>query len=173
MGKTLFVVIGIALIATSTPAAAGDEFVFEVDTPHFKITLPAFPALRMETHPMHAGHPHLRYMGSEGPYSLQIITPASAPGMTALECASATVRSLASRPGVPPADQITKARLDDNTYVALYSTPIPGYIQLHAHVLSAAGGTHCIEVHASKVATSEDDIAPWFEGFRNARIESR
>jgi hypothetical protein len=169
---TLFVVIGIALAAGSAPAVAADGFVFEVAAPHFKITMPGFPALRMKTHPLHAGHPHLRYMASEGPYSLQIITPASAPGMTALECASATVRTLASRPGVPPPGEIVKARLDRNTFVALYSARMPGFMQLHAHLLSAAGGTHCIEVHASKIATSADDIAPWFEEFRKARIES-
>lgn len=170
--KAAIVALGAALALLSSARAGADEFVFEVAAPHFKITIPDFPPLRMGPHPMQSGHPHLQYMGSEGPYSLSIITPASAPGMTALECASATVRSLASRPGSPPAAEIYKARLDDNTYIALYSARAPGYMQLHAHLLSAAGGTHCIEVHATKIATSEDDIAPWFEGFRNARIES-
>jgi hypothetical protein len=39
--------------------------------------------------------------------------------------------------------------------------------------MSAAGGTHCIEVHASKIATTQDDIEPWFKGFGKARIEVR
>jgi hypothetical protein len=170
--KAHFVALGTALAMIWGAGARADEFAFEVTAPHFKITIPDFPALRMDPHPMQGSHPHLRYMGSEGPYSLSIITPTSAPGMTALECASATVRALASRPGSPPPAEIYKARLDDNTFIALYSARAPGFMQLHAHLLSAAAGTHCIEVHASKIATSEDDIAPWFEGFRKARIES-
>jgi len=172
MMKACIVAVGTALAVASSPGASADEFVFEVEAPHFKITIPNFPPLHMEPHPLQVSHPHLRYMGSDGPYSLSIITPTSAPGMSALECASATVRSLASRPGTPPAAEIFKARLDDNTFVAIYSVRVPGFLQLHAHFLSAAAGTHCIEVHASKLATSEDDIAPWFEGFSKARIES-
>jgi hypothetical protein len=172
MMKAGVVALGVALAVASSPGAGADEFVFEVAVPHFKITIPNFPSLHMGPHPMQSGHPHLQYMGSDGPYSLSIITPTSAPGMTALECAGATVRSLASRPGAPPAAEIYKARLNENTFVALYSARAPGYMQLHAHFLSAAGGTHCIEVHASKIATSVDDIAPWFEDFRKARIES-
>jgi hypothetical protein len=170
--KAAIIALGAALAVSSGARAGADEFVFEVAAPHFKITIPNFPPLHMGPHPLQGGHPHLRYMGSDGPYSLSIVTPTSAPGMTALECASATVRTLSSRPGAPPAHEIFKARLDENTFVAIYSDRATGFLQLHAHFLSAAGGTHCIEVHASKIATSEDDIAPWFEGFRKARIES-
>jgi hypothetical protein len=93
--------------------------------------------------------------------------------MSALECASSTVRSMAARQGMPPASEIYKARLNDHTFVAIYAMQLVGAVQLHAHFLSAAGGTHCVEVHASKVSDSPDDVDPWFKGFGKAIIESR
>jgi hypothetical protein len=127
--------------------------------------------MAMGPHPLQATHPHLRFYGSEGPYTLSILTPTADRGMTALECASSTIRSLGSRPNVPRAEDVYRARIDDNTFVAIYAARMPGFLQLHAHFVSAAGGTHCVEVHASKVVTSKDDIAPWFKGFGKAKIE--
>ncbi|MDH3320956.1 MAG: hypothetical protein OEO84_14880 [Betaproteobacteria bacterium] len=163
--RATIVALGIALPGLSSPHACADEFVYEVTAPRFKITIPNFPPLRMDPHPMQGTHPHLRFMGADGAFSLSIITATADAGMSALECASATARSLAARPNVPPAAEIYKARLNDNTFVAIYTARMPGFLQLHAHILSAAAGTHCIEVHASKIAASPDDIAPWFEGF--------
>ncbi|TWO72363.1 hypothetical protein FN976_06580 [Caenimonas sedimenti] len=70
-------------------------------------------------------------------------------------------------------DKIRKGRIDANTFIALDASPLPGAVQMHAHLFSAAGGTHCVEVHATKVATSEADAESWFRGFAGARIEAR
>lgn len=161
---------GTVLILFGSVNCRAENFVFEVHSPTFKISLPNMPPMRMDVHPMHASQPHLRFLGSEGPYTVSVITPASAAGMTALECAASTVRSLGARPGVPQSSQIYRARINDNTFVAIYASPLGGVVRLNAHVLSAVGGTHCIEVHASKISTSEDDLAPWFEGFAKANI---
>ena len=161
----------LALLAAAHAHAQG--FVFEASAPDFKVTIPGVPNMRMQPHPMQDTHPHLRYMGADGPYTVSIVTPSAERGMSALQCASATVRSLAARPNVPPSDELYKARLDDNTFVAIYATQLPGLLQLHAHLLSAAAGTHCVEVHVSRIATSVDDVAPWFNGFREARISAR
>lgn len=162
-----------ALALLASAHARAQAFVFEVNAPDFTVTIPGVPRMSMKPHPMQDTHPHLRYMGADGPYTVSIITPSAERGMSALHCASATVRSLASRPNVAPSDQLYKARLDDNTFVVIYATEIPGLLQLHAHLLSAAAGTHCVEVHVSKIATSVDDVAPWFNGFREARISAR
>lgn len=163
----------IALLAfAASPVGLAADFEFSVDAPKFRVTLPSIPAMKMETHPMHATNPHLRYLGIAGKYTVAIFTPAAAAGMTALECAAATVRSLAARKGVPPAADILKARLNDNTFVAMYATPLDPGVQLHAHFLSAAHGTHCIEVHAAMVSTSMEDLAPWVDGFDKARIDT-
>jgi hypothetical protein len=161
----------LALLAS--PGAGAQAFEFNATAPEFAVTIPGIPPISMGPHPMQGTHPHLRYMGSQGAYTVSIITPGAERGMTALQCAGATVRSLAARPNVPPSDQFYKARLDDNTFVAIYAAQMPGFLQLHAHLLSAAGGAHCVEVHVSKIATSTDEVAPWFGGFGEARISAR
>lgn len=171
--KTVLVACATALGLLAGPSASAQEFEFIATAPDFAVTIPGIPIISMGPHPMRGTHPHLRYMGSQGPYTVSIITPGAERGMTALQCAGATVRSLAARPNVPPSDQFYKARLDDNTFVAIYAAQMPGFLQLHAHLLSAAGGTHCIEVHVSKIATSTEEVEPWFSGFGAARISTR
>lgn len=148
-----------------------DGFEFSVDSPRFRVSLPSVPAMKMEEHPLHATQPHIRYLGSEGPYTVSVITPVAAAGMTPLECASATVRSMAVRQGVPKGVKMYKTRVNENTYLAIYSAPLDGVVRLNAHVLSAVGGTHCIEVHVSKMSDSDGDSAGWIEGFEKANIE--
>ena len=75
-------------------------------------------------------------------------------------------------PGFPPPDQVLKTRLDENTYAAMYTSPLGGAVQLNAHILSAGAGGYCIEVHASKMSEEPEDIAPWFKSLEGARIRS-
>jgi hypothetical protein len=170
MTKAALLALAAALAWLPAADAGAEEFVFAVTAPGFKVTIPDLPPLRMSPHPMQATHPHLRFMGAEGAYTISVIT-ARAAGMSALECASAILRSLDARPNVPPAAELYRARLDDSTYVVLYAAHLPGILQLNAHFLSAAAGTHCIEVHASKFASSPEDIDPWFKSFGKAKIE--
>ncbi len=169
--RILVYCLAAAALVASMPGRA-EDFVFEVAVPKFRVTLPNIPAMDMQTHPLNAKQPHLRYLGSQGPYTVSIITPAAAAGMTPLECASATVRSMATRPGFPPPKEVFKARLNDHTYAAMYAVSLGGAVQLNAHFLSAAGGTHCVEVHASKMSTSPEDVTPWFKGFDQASIDA-
>jgi hypothetical protein len=155
----------------AAPHAGAEEFVFAVTAPGFKVTIPNLPRLRMEPHPMQATHPHLRYLGAQRAYTISVITARAAAGMGALECASAILRTLDERPNVPPAAELYRTRLDEHTYAVLYAAHLPGFLQLNAHFLSAAGGTHCIEVHVSKIAASPEDLGPWFESFGKAKIE--
>ena len=165
----------VALAACAALDAAGQAvqgFAFEVDKPPFRVSIPDLPAMKMGPHPGAATHPHLRYLGSEGDYTISIITPTADPGMSAQDCATFSVRTLGERPSVPK--EVFRARLNPTTYVAMYPARMEGFVQLHAHFLSAAGGSHCVEVHASKVVRSEEDIRRWFkESFRNARIEPK
>ena len=171
--KRAFLIFATTLTLFGSLNSRAADFSFEVSTPKFRISLPGLPAMKMDVHPMHGSQPHLQFLGSEGPYTVSVITPTAAAGMTALECAASTVRSLAKRRGVPESAQMYKARLNANTFLAIYVSPLDGVVRLNAHVLSAAGGTHCIEVHASMVSVSDDELAPWIDGFDKANIESR
>lgn len=157
------------LLAAGAPVRA-DDFSFEVDAPKFRVTLPGVPPMKMSPHPMHEKQAYLRYLGSQGPYTVSIFTPAAQAGMTPLECASAIVRSLASRHGFPADTAMIKTRLDENTYAAMYALSVGGAVQLNAHFLSAAGGKYCVEVQASKMSDSPDDIVPWMKSLDGARI---
>ena len=167
MKRTLF----LAVLLLASAGARAEDLVFVVAAPKFKVTLPNVPRMAMEVHPMNGERPHLRLLGTEGPYTVQVATPAAEAGMSALECASATLGSITQRPGVPPREQIYKVRLNERTFAAIYASPLPSAMQLHAHLMSAAGGTHCIEVHASRVSTSSEDVDDWFKAFDKADIE--
>lgn len=159
-------------LALAAAPAAADEFVFAVAEPAFKVTIPNLPPLHMDPHPMRETHPHLRFLGAKGAYTISVMTPRAAAGMSARECASAILRTFGERPNVPPVAQLYRTRLDDNTYAVLYAAQMPGFLQLNAHFLSAAAGTHCVEVHAAKIATTLEDVDPWFKAFGAARITS-
>lgn len=169
MKRTLFWLV----LLLASAGARAEDFVFEVAAPKFKVTLPDVLRMKLEVHPLYASKPHLRLLGTEGPYTVSVMTPTAEAGMSALECAGATLRSIAQRPGVPPREQIYRVRLNERTFAAIYSSPLPSAMQLNAHLMSAAGGTHCIEVHASRISTSSDDVDGWFKAFDKADISPR
>jgi len=172
MKRALQLLGAVLMLYASLPCGAGG-FQFEVESPRFRITIPGIPQLKMEVHPKNASQPHLRFMGSAEPYTIAVFTPAAVEGMTPLECAGAVARALAARPGTPPPSQIIKARLNGNTFVALYAVPLFAGVQLNAHILSAAGGRYCIEVHATKISIDEVDLASWVAELEKASIESK
>lgn len=157
------------LFLSSTCQAQG--FAFEVASPKFKVSIPGLPQIKMEVHPRNASQPHLRYLGADGPYTVAVFTPTAAAGMTPLECAGATVKGLAARPDVPPPSEVYKSRLNDRTYIALYGVQIATGARLHAHLMSAAAGTHCIEVHATHISVEEEELDAWVAAFQKARID--
>lgn len=165
--------LGAGLLLCASLSCRAEGFLFDVDSPGFRITMPAIPQLRMELHPKNASQPHLRYLGSAEPYTVAVFTPTAAEGMTPLECAGAIARMLAARSGTPPPSQVLKTRLDNNTFVAIYAAPLPPGVQLNAHILSAAGGRHCIEVHVTKMSIDEEDLASWFTEIEKASIEPK
>jgi hypothetical protein len=163
--------LGAVLLLYASLSCRAEGFLFEVDSPRFKITIPGIPQLRMEVHPKNASQPHLRFLGSAEPYTVAVFTPTAVEGMTPLECAGAVARTLAARPGTPPSSQIIKARLNSNTFVAMYAASLGIGVQLHAHILSAVGGRYCIEVHATKISIDEEDLASWVTEIEKASIE--
>ena len=160
-----------ALILFPSFSCHAEGFAFEVASPKFKVSIPGLPQLKMDLHPRHASQPHLRFLGAEGPYTVAVFTPDAAAGMSPLECAGATVKALAARPDVPPPSEVYKSRLNDKTYVALYGVQIATGARLHAHLMSAAEGTHCIEIHVTLISMDEEELDAWAAAFAKARIE--
>ena len=169
--KRALQIAGMVLLSCASLSCRAEGFVFEVDSPRFRITIPGIPQLRMEVHPQNASQPHLRFLGYAKPYSVAVYTPAAVEAMTPMECASAVARSLAARPGTPPPSEVLKARLGNNTFVAMYAVALPVGVQLNAHILSAVGGRYCIDVHATKLSIDEEDLASWVTELEKASIE--
>ena len=163
--------LGAVLLSCESLSCRAEGFVFEVDSPRFKVTIPGIPQLRMEVHPQNASQPHLRFLGSAEPYAVAIFTPTAVEGMTPLECAGAVARTLAARPGTPPPPEVFKARLNNKTFVIMYAVSLAMGVQLNAHILSAVGSRHCIEVHATKISIDEEDLATWVTELDKASIE--
>src|SRR5688572_17364408 len=88
-----------AVMLCASLSCHAEGFAFEVASPRFKVSIPGLPQIKMDVHPRNATQPHLRYLGADGPYTVAVFTPAAAAGMTPLECAGATVRTLPGRPG--------------------------------------------------------------------------
>ena len=162
--------LGTVVLSCASLSGRAEGFAFEVDVPRFRITIPGIPQMQMAVHPQNATQPHLRFLGYAEPYSIAVYTPTAVEGMTPLECAGALARSLAARPGTPPPSQVLKARLGNNTFVAMYAVALPVGVQLNAHLLSAVGGKHCIEVHATKLSIDEEDLASWVAELEQATI---
>jgi hypothetical protein len=162
---------GLALVAS--PVLAHAEFRYEMSDPPFRVVVPSLPAMTMELHPHAEKNPHLRRAGKEGVYSVTILTPPSAPGMSANDCANVIFDELPKRVGVPKQEQVYKGRLDQNSFIAIYGSQQTAGVLLHAHMVSAVRGTHCVEVHMGRVATTEQETRDWFRSFAGARIEPR
>jgi hypothetical protein len=161
-----------ALLAA--PLAAHAEFSVEVDAPAVRVVIPGLPQLKMDAHPSRAERPNLRLLGLDGPYLVTLNTPHADAGMLPQQCANIIAAALARRPGAPAQENITRTRLDPNTYAAMYVVPKKGgQVQLNAHLISAGGGTHCVELHVAMVARSKDEAQGWFGKFAGARIEAK
>ncbi len=158
-------------------AAATGKFRFDMPEPKLRISIPDLPQFVLGVHPNASAQPHARYFGG-GPdgYSLSILLPTADPGMTALECARSISGSLAKRYELDPKFVVTH-RSNERTFVMLFPFRAGPIVQLKAYLLSGTG-THCVEVHVSKTLSAAnreagaDAIAAWFQGFRQATIES-
>lgn len=160
-----------ALLAAS---AARAEFALEVDNPRFRVLVPNLPPVKMEPHPSHKEHPNLRLIGVDGPWLVTLNTPDADAGMKPQECANVIATAIPKRSGGLSQEHIRKARLDPNTFIAAYVLPRKaGQMQLNAHLISAAGGAHCVELHVAMVTASKQAAEEWMKTFAGARIEPK
>ena len=72
---------------------------------------------------------------------------------------------------MPDRDNIHRAPVDPNTFLVLYLMELDGK-RLHAHLLSAAGSTHCIDAHFSRTLPVGEDIDNWRTTFDGATVRT-
>ena len=155
---------------SSSAAANSETYYYELSEPGVRITLPNLPRIEMEPHPLNEEQPQLRFTGGHERLNVSIVTPNAEPGMTPIECASASAEAILAHHGLEP-DMAFKGRADENTFLLIYGLPGEEFVMLNAHILSAAKDDYCIEVHVSKISTSDADVEPWFNGFGESKIE--
>jgi hypothetical protein len=163
-----------SIVATALMAAHGLVAAFEakVTDPAFTITVPALPNISLQQQaPASDSSPRL--VGDDGTHKVAVIVSTMSKSVSARECAGSGLRSILSRPGMPNRDSIYRAPLSANTFLVLYVVTEGTQPVLHAHLLAAASGTHCTEVHFSRLQRAGEDIDDWRKTFAGARIEEQ
>lgn len=171
---TCFILLNLECASTQTgsssPGSSGSGFSFSFDNPKVQVIIPEIPQIKMGPHPMAARGPHLRYMGSAGVYNLSILTPTADPGMTPLDCAQSIISGIIQRAGLQQDQYSMFQALDQKTYGIFFSIKVLEFNQMNAHLISSAAGKYCVEVHVSKMTSSEAEAKNWNNGMPNARI---
>lgn len=163
---TLF---AIGFLAHSEVTCA-QELVVRITDPNFTITIPDQPEVQLGPHPNAAQNRSARLFGSSSDgFNVSVLTP-KAEGATAQQCASWLIGSTIAR-YTPVLAAVQFFPAGENAWVLLYPFQIESVVQLKAHVFSGNNKGQCIEVHMSRVATSEQQRQAWFAGFRGITVK--
>lgn len=175
------IAVSAALVAVGClagEAVAADTFSFDMPDPKLRFVVPDLPQMKMDVHPNAPQQPHARFLGSDGHgYSISILMPTAAAGMTPRDCANAEARSVIQRFGVDPKFVVSR-QTSETTFVMLFPFKTGPLVQFKAFVLSGYNGTHCVEVHISKTIvpanaeTVSQQLPEWYRGFGQAKIET-
>ena len=157
--------------AGSSTSGAG-HFSYTLTGPNVRITIPELPPIDMGPHPAASRErPHLRAMGSKAPYVISVMTPTADKGMSAQQCAQSSASWLIKRHALARQDYLLFKGGNSDTYGFIYSKRAGSGTQLVMYLLSGVEGTHCIEVHISKMSATRGEIREWANGFPRAAIE--
>ncbi len=142
---------------------------FKVDNPKIKISIPKFPTIKMNPHPMRSAQPHLLYAGESDKFTITIMAPTADAGMTAEECATSKVKSKISQYSLKDS-QYAIYKMNETTILFEYLVKTSTLKQVNAHLLSSYKGTHCIDVHISCIYNSDKDVDDLHKSFEGASI---
>jgi hypothetical protein len=151
-----------------TPPACAFESTF--NAPPFVVSVPRLPDIPIGAPSASNGGHVLTARGQDSMHVVEISAVESGNSGSARICAGASLRELAARPNMPDRDNIYRAPLDANTFLVLYLLERDGRRMLHAHLLSAAGGTHCVDAHFSRSLRAGEDIDSWRTIFSGATV---
>jgi hypothetical protein len=165
--RVLTAIASASLLAPALPACAFEQ-AFAV--PPFVVSVPRLPNISVGAPIPSQGGNVLTARGQDTTYVVEISATASAGASSTRACAGASLRELVARPNMPDRDNIYRAPFDSNTFLVLYVMELGGKRLLHAHLLSAAGGTHCIDAHFSRSLLTDQDVDDWRIIFTDATV---
>jgi len=154
-------------------SACGNASAFDMkgENPSFTVTVPNLPSVRLEAQTISGSNVSSAMAGEDGTYKVSLLVTKAANDTTTRACASTFLRALVARPGMPDRDNIYRTALDENTFLVLYILAEQGGQQLHAHLLSSANATHCIEMHFSRAHRAGEDEDGWRKSFAGSHIQ--
>jgi len=170
--KKVTFLLALMSLFTLPMIAHAEGFEFEMEDPDIRIVVPDLPEMSMETHPMHEKYSHLRYQGTAQPFILSVMTPTADADMTPEECMNSSASSYVERYELGK-DEYAIYKLNESTFLLEYLTSTSGVDQIHAHLLSAAAGTHCVDVHISRLGSNDINIRDMHSRFGGAVISEK
>lgn len=160
--------IGAVLLGAAWSSAGAFEQAF--DAPAFVVSAPGIPNIRLAAVAPPGSQTGIAARGRDDTYSIEVTALASSQAGSTRSCAGQFLRDLVKRPHMPDRDSIYRAPFDINTFLVLYILEQPGPKVLHAHLVSAAAGTHCIDAHFSRNMKAGEDEDAWRTTFAGARV---
>lgn len=160
----------LATASTLSVCAGASAFELKAVSPDFTVSVPNLPAIRLDARATANPDISTEMAGEDGTYKVTLLVTKVQKATTTRVCAGHFLRSLVARKGMPDKDSIYRAPLDENTFLVLYILGKAGKRQLHAHLLSAASTTHCIEAHISRERRESEDEDNWRRSFAGAHI---
>ena len=165
--------LSLLLAMTSLFAACANASAFELkaENPDFTVSVPNLPAVRLEAQATSDFNVSSAMAGVDGTYKITLLVTKAEKETTTRACAGSFLRSLVARPEMPDRDNIYRTALDENTFLVLYILVEQGEQQLHAHLLSSANATHCIEMHFSRARRGGEDEDGWRQSFVGSHVQ--
>lgn len=154
------------------PLAPALAFEQQLAEPAMVVSVPRLPQVALGQGRVSADGRARTWAGRNGALEVDIqATAAPAAGSTRL-CAGAFLRELVRRPGMPERDSIYRAPLDVDNFLVLYLLDDTGGRRLHAHLLAAVAGSHCVDAHFSRPVGEGEDVDEWRQRFGGAAIKA-
>lgn len=143
------------------------------EAPAFVVSVPGAPPMQFTSEaPQRKAADALHASARNGALKVEVAAEPSASAGSTRTCAGAFLRDLVKRPGMPDRDNIYRSPFDASTFLVLYIIDTAGQRVLHAHLLGAAAGTHCIDAHFTKAMGTAEDEDTWRTTFNGARIRA-
>jgi hypothetical protein len=163
----------VVAIASTLVVVCGGASAFEQggENPDFTVTVPNLPAIRLAAQAALEPGVTSSMAGEDGTYKVTLVVSRAEKETSTRACAGSFLRSLVARPGMPDRDSIYRTPLDENTFLVLYILGTQGNQRLHAHILSSASATHCIEVHFSRARRDGEDEDIWRNSFTGSHVQ--
>ena len=159
----------VAAIACATPAAAFEQ---SFAAPAFVVSVPRLPDVAVGAFAAAPGSGQRVARGSAGGLAVEVSAREAGEASSTRGCAGASLREIVARPGMPSRDNIYRAPFDASTFLVLYLLEVQGVRQLHAHLLAAVQGTHCVDAHFQRAWRAGEDLEDWRAAFAGAAVRS-